>query len=71
MTLPPEGSSSAREPASNAATLFMALLVLAALVLIGYFAFASRPAGDSANGAAITVEEPGRAAGASAGSGPR
>ena len=48
------------EPASNVATLFMVFLVLAALVLIGYFAFAGRPTADPTD-SAITVEEPGRA----------
>ena len=52
----PEGSPPAREPASPVATVFLALLALAALVLVGYFAFAPRATGDPAN-SAITVEQ--------------
>ena len=54
----PEGSPPAREPSSPAATLFMAFLTLAAIALIGYFAFAPRPAEPTDR--AITVEEAGR-----------
>lgn len=60
----PEGSPSAREPGSSLATLFMALLALAALALIGYFAFAPRPTPEPGDNA-IAVEEAGRGAAAS------
>jgi len=61
----PEGSPPA--PASPVATLFLALLALAALILVGYFAFVPRPTGDPAN-SAITVEQ---VAPAPTGAGPR
>ena len=56
----PEGPSSPRETTSPAATLFMAFLTLVAIALIGYFAFAPRPAPEPTD-RAIAVEEAGRA----------